>query len=505
MAIQEQNYVKSVKAISCPSCGATLNILSKKSNFYNCQNCGSSLDIRSDEHKILDKLLKPSGYKPISFIRIGMSAKFDNKIYKVMGRTRWESFFAEKWVEGSYNGYSNERWIYDEWVLIAKDNSLFYLIEDKEGFHVSKSYIPKYPSLPQSQTVTINFDNPDAPQNITEIGHATVIYFEGETTYQIKTGDQVSFAMYKYGVSDMTVECRYDNYELQEVEFFEEIPISKTKVLTAFEADPLVSKYADYQVKNPKFLFLCFLAGTLMSLALWYYSLNSDKIVEELKIEVQKPTEEILSSFDRNEIVPFKFDSVYVVSSEGKSMPISDRVLAVKTPYTELNAGYSFAHLSIDSSYHKNSTITKKKYYYPEAYSKIFELEPNISYKFNDFNRGITFDFVDESNFVFQSGAFSSEYLSDPAFNNSFYNTSEFKSMFAYDRIITDQKLRLKLSPKLYLKQEETIKIEILKGQLNSTYFMVCFMIFLILTIFSNKISYLIFGNPTFEEILEKK
>lgn len=252
--IQPQAYFKSVRQFKCSNCAGELNIINKRTQFIGCQYCGAVLDASSEAHQVITKLNAPAGFSPQSFIKLGMKAVFNGKKHQVIGRTRWQSDYKEYWSEDGDTGYSDEKWEYDEWVLMSEDYTYFYLIEDKEGYAISKSFLPQYPNLPKATQIN-NFTS-NKQERVVEYGDSVVAYFEGESTYQIKAGDRVKFAQYNSGRTGFITEWRLaaDGKEIKEIEFFREEPVSRSQLLTAFEDNDSIrqAKQAVGQINKRK-------------------------------------------------------------------------------------------------------------------------------------------------------------------------------------------------------------------------------------------------------------
>jgi hypothetical protein len=230
--------IAAIKQLDCTSCGNALSLLNPRAKYIACQYCGSVLDANSDEHQILMSMSSPDQNAPFSFIKVGLIADFFDKKFQVIARTRWKQDYYEFWQEDGEAGYSRELWIYDEWLLISEQRTYFYLVEDASGYHISDEVIPNNPSLP-GEGNTWSFMENHKPQVIKEYGAANVIYFEGESNYEIKLDDFINFASYKHKNVIYTAEWRLDNEteEIKEIEFFKETPISKKNVIKAFDAN----------------------------------------------------------------------------------------------------------------------------------------------------------------------------------------------------------------------------------------------------------------------------
>jgi hypothetical protein len=240
--ITSQTESASVKQFNCSGCGASLRVTHPRAKEIACQYCGSVLDVQSEEHQILLSMGSPERHEPFSFIQLGMMAEFREKAYQVIARTRWRQRYKEYWREEGESGYSNEVWVYDEWLLIDADRTYFYLIEDQEGYWISNEIVPDTPQLlPRSLQMSFFQDQRD--QRVQEYGGAEVIYFEGESNYHITKGDLIHFTMYQHAGINYSAEWRMASKdEIKEIEFFEERPISRRRLLESFSENEELAK-----------------------------------------------------------------------------------------------------------------------------------------------------------------------------------------------------------------------------------------------------------------------
>jgi len=235
------NLHADAKQFKCPSCGGGLAIVNKRSNYLTCHYCGSVLDAKSEAHEVLTKIGKPILNQPMDFVKIGMYGRFQNINYRVIGRTRWKMKYKE-W-DGEDSVFENSTWEYDDWLLISEFGTYFYLVEDTEGFARSNTFWPKNPGLPAGEWLP-DF-NSGVKIRAQEYGTATVAFFEGESTYRVKPGDQISFANYEDRGNTYVVEYRTfeGSQELQEVKFWCDAPLSRTQLINAFaEKNPEVAQ-----------------------------------------------------------------------------------------------------------------------------------------------------------------------------------------------------------------------------------------------------------------------
>jgi len=240
--ITSQAESASVKQFNCAGCGASLQVTHPRAKEIACQYCGSVLDVNSDDHQILQSMGNPERHEPFSFIRLGMMAEIQGKAYQVIARTRWRQRYKEYWREEGESGYSNEVWIYDEWLLIDQNRTYFYLVEDEEGYWLSDEIIPEKPQLLE-RSLQMSFFRNQPNQRVQEYGGAEVVYFEGESNYHILKGDRIHFAMYQHAGINYSVEWRMaDEQDIKEIEFFQEKPISRRRLLEAFSENEELTK-----------------------------------------------------------------------------------------------------------------------------------------------------------------------------------------------------------------------------------------------------------------------
>jgi ribosomal protein S27E len=246
----------SLKKLSCTQCGGELELHNRRAQYVSCRYCGAVLDLNSETYQVIQQLTNPQNYPPFSFIELGVELELFDIRYIVIGRTRWQSEYKEYYEEyddedGRERGYSDEVWEYDEWLLLSQYKNYLYLIEDKEGFAISASVGPTAPNLPKTFAYkNINFIKNGLPGITQEYGINKIVYFEGESTYLKKKGEEAAFAMYQKKLSEdddnligleniplekfygATIDCVFEwrmdsQQKLKEIEFFVEIPVSK--------------------------------------------------------------------------------------------------------------------------------------------------------------------------------------------------------------------------------------------------------------------------------------
>ncbi|WNJ15950.1 hypothetical protein [Pontibacter sp. G13] len=242
IAETQHKHTTSVNQITCPGCGASLQTVHPRAQEIACSYCGSVLDAQSEDHQVLRKLAKPAKHIPFSFIKLGQMATFNGRRYQVIARTRHRMKYKEYWSEDGESGYSNEVWIFDEWLLMDENRTYFYLIEDREGFWIAEEIYPELPML-MTRNKRMRFYEKQRNQIVREYGGMETVFFEGESNYRIQVGDKTEFAMFSDRGIKYSAEWRMKaGKEIDEIEFFKEKPISRRKVVEAFEGNPEIDE-----------------------------------------------------------------------------------------------------------------------------------------------------------------------------------------------------------------------------------------------------------------------
>ncbi len=229
MISSENNKIRQFR---CKNCGGEIQLQNKRTQYVACQYCGSVSEADSEAGQILTKMANPGKYPTMSFIKLGMEGTFRGKRHHVIGRTRRKNTYKEFWAEDGESGYSDETWIFDEWLLISEDGTYFTIVEDSEGYNIVNPVVPKYPSLPSRKKMQDFFQ--DKLRRVREYGDTEIMYYEGESTYLVQAGFKSKFSQYNLGGKAYIAEWRYENEDVKEIEFFEEVPVSANQLKNAF-------------------------------------------------------------------------------------------------------------------------------------------------------------------------------------------------------------------------------------------------------------------------------
>jgi len=342
------------------------------------------LEADSDTHKILKKLDKPSKHKPLSFIELGLIAKFNGKNYQVISRSRWRSKYNEYWSEDGESGYSREVWIYDEWLLIDEDKTYFYLIEDKEGYYISEEIIPQSPSLLPKNLRMRFFDN-QSQSIVREYGDSEIIYFEGESNYRIAMNEQKRFAMFKLRGINYESEWRMvpgSKDEIKEIEFFKETPISRRKLLEAFQQNDAIE---NLYKKEGQWRFVMYLALLMTFLSLFFVLVSVGEEGEE--IFSQTFNTQNFSEDEGTESLPIEISSPGIYNLEILATSITPQseffifsyiLDQEKTAINQIQETfYYYSGTDTDGSWTESNTSTSKIFKLKEAGTYYLQLYKN--------------------------------------------------------------------------------------------------------------------------------
>lgn len=234
------NNKKHIRQFKCQNCGGELELKNTRSTYVSCPYCGSVADTSSDAYKILTQHSNPSHFPTRTFLKVGLTGTISGLKYYITSRTCWQSKYKEFWREDGETGYSDESWTFDEWLLLCENGTYMTIIEDSEGFYISKQTIPFYPNLPSGTEMQHFFENKQ--MQVSEYGQSKVLHFEGESTYLVKPGETVSFSEYNDKGKAYNAEWRFDeNNAIKEIEFFEEFSVPYSQIYNAFKENPEVA------------------------------------------------------------------------------------------------------------------------------------------------------------------------------------------------------------------------------------------------------------------------
>lgn len=282
----------SVKSLACPNCGGQLQKFNPYSRYIGCSHCGAQLDATTDQYQIVEHLQAPAQYKPYSFVRLGRQVFIQGRLYRVIGRARWQSDYFERWSEEGSTGYSREKWQYDEWLLLDAEGGYLWLIEDAEGFNICESFMPPNPYLPQLKGGSASFTGANKP--LEEYGASRAIFFEGESTYRVTLEDALDFWQVDHDGGKALCEYRKNKRaEYAEMDFFIERKAPKSGLRRAFDfADknaavlkPTLNELPKFTLK--KFVDYAFVGAMALIVVLMIIGANTRKVEQSWNFELK--------------------------------------------------------------------------------------------------------------------------------------------------------------------------------------------------------------------------
>lgn len=323
--ITSQAELASVKQFNCQGCGNALQLMNPRAQYLCCPYCGTAQDVSSDTYQVIQALSQqPERHRPFSFIKLGQLVELEGTQYQVIARTRWRMDYKEFWQEDGSSGYSDEVWVYDEWLMISPQRTYFYIVEDRQGYWKSEEIIPETPTL-LPENLRMSFYKKQTPAVVQEFGNARVLFFEGESNYEIKLDDTIQFASFKKMGTNYIAEWRLseEGDEVKEVEFFKETRYRRKDLIEAFGDNEEIAKLKEYEsrwrsVSNTSILFAL---GMFAMLMVSFFSSGSTIFQEELALEQSMFSESASPtigpiSIDANKLYRFRIESSLPNNSE---------------------------------------------------------------------------------------------------------------------------------------------------------------------------------------------
>jgi hypothetical protein len=270
------------RSVTCPCCQNTLGIFHADTQTVGCTHCTAVLKVSDNE---VEATAISQAFQPArSFIKCGQTATIDGKNYRVIGRGVWKSTYKEYWVEDGEQGYSDEKWDYEEWILTDDSGNLWYIFEDDEGYHFATPITPQHPNLPTYDTVKNGWLSKDQEkievkdfiqgrtETVLEVGHATLHFLEGEIPWETKVGAEIFFATYQHDGKRYTVETDKGEQDAAQGDYFEEEGTTKRYLMECFANDPTVTvslQEGKKAQKNYNFWAIVMVVFTVLSLFMY--------------------------------------------------------------------------------------------------------------------------------------------------------------------------------------------------------------------------------------------
>jgi hypothetical protein len=207
------------EVLNCPNCGSALDIKGGKAvQAVVCNACSSVIDLTPAQAQVIGNAGKKGG--PSLPIEPGKELKLEGVLYQVVGWLRYEGWDDE------------ERWRWEEWLLIASNGSFRWLAYDPAtGFTFQKKVSVSSPIRYQQPVIPV----PGGKAEVTERAQARIVALAGEMTWRATVGQQIKYMDAKAGDKLYSVEFTPD-----EVEIHEGVPVAEEDVWQSLGNQPMV-------------------------------------------------------------------------------------------------------------------------------------------------------------------------------------------------------------------------------------------------------------------------
>jgi uncharacterized protein DUF4178 len=164
------------RQISCPSCGAPLQIESAYTTLLTCRFCGQSLYVRDSGVDPTGKTAKLADFP--SRLSVGAQGKLKGRGFKTLGRVR----------------YQYEQGFWDEWFLQFDNQQVGWIVEDEGDLTLAfksklTTPVPPFEQVRVGSFIPIGHDN----IFISEKGHGQVAGAEGEVSMVAPPGHAIQY------------------------------------------------------------------------------------------------------------------------------------------------------------------------------------------------------------------------------------------------------------------------------------------------------------------------
>ncbi len=185
-----------LKSLSCPSCGAPLNIKNRFVKMVTCDFCSQVL------------LVKDSGLDLTG--RAAKLAQFPSPLYVDAAGTLWGRAFQ---VAGRLR-YQYDAGMWDEWFLTFADDKPGWLVED-EGEYIFYHKQTLTSPVPPFEQVKVGTVVPVSGREvfITQKGQARIVGGEGQLAFTILPGEVVNYLDGVSGQDQISLEYTTDEIE----------------------------------------------------------------------------------------------------------------------------------------------------------------------------------------------------------------------------------------------------------------------------------------------------
>ena len=294
---KNSKFNKDITQIKCPNCSGELQLKDKRTKTIVCSQCGAMSGFDKEKTALIfrEDIGKLNHF---SFLKVAQELNLDGIHYIIIGRTRWQSTYSERWEEEDEGrlevGYDhNCRWAFDEWVLLSEQHTYLYLIENQnQNIYLAKSIYPANPAIPR------NFNSPQMSQidfnrkysgfkDADEYGYTELAGVEGEATYDVALQERTYFWMYAASKQQYSVEIRIDEQKsIREIEYYVEKPISSYKLLLALAAyDEDLQSKLQAQKQLTRLISFLLISGVMALLVVYMVFTSQSKVLLQTSFE----------------------------------------------------------------------------------------------------------------------------------------------------------------------------------------------------------------------------
>jgi hypothetical protein len=165
-----------VRQITCPSCGAPLQIASAFTTAMVCSYCGASLAIHDSGVDLTGKIAKLAEYP--SRLSVGVRGRVKGRAFRVLGRVRYQ--------------YADGFW--DEWFVQFDDQQVGWIEEDESDLTLIfktrlTSPIPPFDQVRVGSWIPLGKDR----MFVSEKGQGQVLGAEGEVSQAPSPGQPIQY------------------------------------------------------------------------------------------------------------------------------------------------------------------------------------------------------------------------------------------------------------------------------------------------------------------------
>jgi hypothetical protein len=201
--------------LSCPQCGAPLDIRNASTQAVVCARCQAYVAIGAESASVL---ASGKNFTPGTPIKIGSTGILNGTRFFVLGHVQYEGWDPKD---------LSDRWKWDEYLLGGEDGRLLWLSHDENGFGLyTKQRLTGEFSIRTSSSIPTRDGKKIA---VHERYPAKIVGARGELTWQARPGDTLYMAEGAGGGKRYSVQQSDD-----ELEIYEGAPLDTLTVAKAF-------------------------------------------------------------------------------------------------------------------------------------------------------------------------------------------------------------------------------------------------------------------------------